>query len=327
VTAASGALTRMGLLTTRGHALETLARVDHVLFDKTGTLTRGMLQLGDTTVLAPQRVDRPRALRLAAALEGGSEHPVAKALSAHAEGAPRVSELIALPGHGMEGRIDGRLYRIGNPSYVAELSAAVVPDIANEHATQVLLGDEEGLLARFTLRDELRPDAAEAIRALRDLGLAVEILSGDAPGAVSRVAEQLEIPSARHSLRPDDKLARVRELQYAGHRVAMVGDGVNDAPVLAGADVSIAMGQGAQLAHASADMVVLSERLTALAAGVRKSRATRRVIKQNLGWAVLYNISAVPLAAAGWVAPWMAAIGMSLSSLVVVFNALRLRSD
>ena len=326
VTAASGALTRMGLLTTRGHALETLARVDHVLFDKTGTLTRGMLQLADTVILAPQRIDRLQALRVAAALEGGSEHPVAKALAAHVEAAPPVADLTALPGHGMDGRIDGHHYRIGNPSYVAELSSAVLPDIANEDATQVLLGDEDGLLARFVLRDELRPDAGEAIRALRALGLEVEILSGDAPGAVNRVAQRLEIALARHSLRPDDKLARVRELQQAGHTVAMVGDGVNDAPVLAGADVSIAMGQGAQLAHASADMVVLSERLTALAAGVRKARATRRVIKQNLGWAILYNISAVPLAAAGWVAPWMAAIGMSFSSLVVVFNALRLRS-
>jgi len=140
------------------------------------------------------------------------------------------------------------------------------------------------------------------------------------------VAGQLGIDRASSGMRPDDKLARVRELQAEGHRVAMIGDGVNDAPVLAGADVSIAMGQGAQLAHASADMVVLSERLCVLAEGVRKARATRTVIKQNLAWAILYNIAAVPMAAAGLVAPWMAAIGMSFSSLVVVFNALRLKA-
>jgi Cu2+-exporting ATPase len=315
----------MGLLTTRGHALETLAQVSHVLFDKTGTLTRGILQLSAVELLAPQRADRERCLALAAALESGSEHPVAKALAAHAERPPRVSELTALPGHGMQGEIEGRRYRIGNPAYVAELSGAALPDAVGRDATQVLLGDSEGLLARFELGDELRADAEAAIAQLRGLGLEVEILSGDAPGAVARVAGRLGIAHALPGMRPDDKLARVRELQAAGHSVAMVGDGVNDAPVLAGADVSIAMGQGAQLAHASADMVVLSERLAVLPDGIAKARTTRRVIKQNLAWAILYNISAVPLAAAGLVAPWMAAIGMSASSLVVVFNALRLK--
>jgi Cu2+-exporting ATPase len=326
ITAASGALTRMGLLTTRGHALETLAQVSHILLDKTGTLTRGMLQLSEVQVLDASRIDRARALELAAALESGSEHPVAKALATHVEKVPPVRELTALPGHGMQGEVGGQRYRIGKPDYVAELSAAAQPGGLDGDATQVLLGDEQGLLARFALRDELRSDAAEAIRSLRALGLQVEILSGDATGAVQRVAGQLGIDAARAQMRPDDKLARVRELQAAGHLVAMVGDGVNDAPVLAGADVSIAMGQGAQLAHASADMVVLSERLGALADGVRKARDTRRVIKENLGWAILYNVSAVPLAAAGLVAPWMAAIGMSASSLVVVFNALRLKT-
>jgi Cu2+-exporting ATPase len=327
VTAASGALTKLGLLTTRGHALETLARVSHVLFDKTGTLTRGMLQLGDVRVLAPQRIDRDRSLALAAALESGSEHPVAKVLVAHAADVPTVEGLTALPGHGMQGEIDGRHYRIGNAAYVAELSGSELPGATGSDATQVLLGDTEGLLALFELRDELRPDADVAIRRLRELGLEIEILSGDAPGAVEHVATRLDVSKARAGMRPDDKLARVRELQAAGHKVAMVGDGVNDAPVLAGADVSVAMGQGAQLAHASADMVVLSERLGALADGVAKARRTRTVIKQNLGWALTYNLCAVPLAAAGLVAPWMAAIGMSFSSLVVVFNALRLKSD
>ncbi len=327
VTAASGALTRMGLLTTRGHALETLARVSHVLFDKTGTLTRGILQLSSVEVLAPGRADRPRSLALAAALESGSEHPVARALAAHAAGPTlKVGDLTALPGQGMEGEIDGQRYRVGNPRYVAAMSAVDVPEVEGSDATQVLLGDAEGILARFQLRDELRADADVAIARLRELGLEVEILSGDAAGAVARVASQLAVRHARSGMRPDDKLARVRELQSEGRCVAMIGDGVNDAPVLAGADVSIAMGQGAQLAHASADMVVLSERLAVLAEGVRKARAMRAVIKQNLAWAILYNLSAVPLAAAGLVAPWMAAIGMSLSSLVVVFNALRLKA-
>ncbi len=325
VTAASGALTRLGLLTTRGHALETLAQVTHVLFDKTGTLTRGILQLVEVHTLAPQRADRERCLALAAALESGSEHPVAKVLTAHAQLALRVEQLTALPGQGMQGEIEGRYYRIGNPSYVAELGGAAVMGPVSGDATQVVLGDREGPLARFELRDEIRADAGMAISRLRDLGLEIEILSGDAAGAVHRVAAALGIDRARSGMRPDDKLSRVRELQADGRRVAMVGDGVNDAPVLAGADVSIAMGQGAQLAHASADMVVLSERLGVLADGVRKARQTRRVIKQNLAWAVLYNAAAVPLAAAGLVAPWMAAIGMSASSLVVVFNALRLK--
>jgi len=327
VTAASGALTRLGLLTTRGHALETLAQTSHVLFDKTGTLTRGMLQLTDVELLAPDRADRARCLALAAAVESGSEHPVAKALCAHAPGPPRVSDLSAQPGRGIEGVIDGHRYRVGSPAYVAALSGREVPEPLANGATQVLLGDREGPLARFELRDELRDDADLAIGQLRELGLAVEILSGDAAAAVERVAGQLGIVHARSGMRPDDKLARVRELQAAGFCVAMIGDGVNDAPVLAGADVSIAMGQGAQLAHASADMVVLSERLTALPEGFRKARATRKVIKQNLAWAILYNLSAVPLAAAGLVAPWMAAIGMSFSSLVVVFNALRLKGS
>ncbi|MCB1803272.1 MAG: heavy metal translocating P-type ATPase, partial [Gammaproteobacteria bacterium] len=327
VTAASGALTRMGLLTTRGHALETLAQVSHVLFDKTGTLTRGMLQLVRVTILDVARADEARCRALAAALESGSEHPVAKALAAQVEKPLPVRDLTALPGQGMQGEIDGRMYRIGNPAYVAGLSGVGPAADADNDNTQVILGDEEGLLARFELSDVLRSDAQEAVARLRELGLEVEILSGDAAGVVQRVAGELGIAQAHAQQRPDDKLARVRALQEAGYRVAMVGDGVNDAPVLAGADVSIAMGQGAQLAHASADMVVLSEHLSVLPAGVRKARATRTVIKQNLAWAILYNISAVPLAAAGLVAPWMAAIGMSASSLVVVFNALRLKGS
>lgn len=325
LTAATGALTRMGLLITRGHALETLAQADYILLDKTGTLTGGELHVTEVTALAPHRASAAHCRLLAAALERGSEHPLAKALALHSADRPKVVDAVNSPGQGMQAQISGMRFRIGGPVFVAELSKSHPPAVDAKDVTQVFLGDERGLLARFDLQDELRPDADAAVSQLRDLGLRVEILSGDAAGPVQRVAARLGIDEARSGMRPDDKLARVRTLQAAGHRVAMVGDGVNDAPVLAGADVSIAMGQGAQLAQASADMVVLSRRLTVLPAGVRKARATRAVIKQNMVWAVLYNLGALPMAAAGLVAPWMAAIGMSASSLVVVFNALRLK--
>ncbi len=324
LTAVSGALTRVGLLATRGHALETLAQVSHVLIDKTGTLTRGQLRLTQVEVLS-RRADRERCLALAAALEHGSEHPIAKALLSGASEAPAVTALSGLPGQGMQGEIAGRRYRIGNLAYVTALSGGSSSALADSDATQVFLGDQAGLMARFELRDTVRPDAAATIQRLRELGLSVEILSGDVPRVVDRVATELGIDKASAGMSPDDKWARVRALQAAGHRVAMVGDGVNDAPVLAGADVSIAMGRGAQLAQASADMVVLSEQLSVVASGVQAARRMRRVVKQNLAWALSYNVAAVPLAAAGLIAPWMAAIGMSASSLVVVCNALRLR--
>jgi Cu2+-exporting ATPase len=189
----------------------------------------------------------------------------------------------------------------------------------------VALGDADGILALFELSDELRPDAALTVQTLQRLGLSIELLSGDAREAVSRVAGQLGIDKHTAGARPDDKLAHIRRIQAEGGVVAMVGDGVNDAPVLAGSDVSVAMGNGTQIAHASADLVILSERLELLATGVRMARRTVRVIRQNLGWALLYNLVAIPLAAAGMVAPWMAAIGMSASSLIVVLNATRLR--
>jgi len=178
----------------------------------------------------------------------------------------------------------------------------------------------------FVLRDELRSDAKATLQRLRWLGIEVELLSGDADGAVAHVAKELEVATWRGGVSPAQKLERVRALQAQGAIVAMVGDGVNDAPVLAGANVSVAMGSGTQLAHASADMVILSERLENLATGVAAARKTRGIIRENLLWALLYNALAVPLAAAGFVTPWMASIGMSASSLVVVLNALRLKT-
>jgi len=322
ITAATGALTRRGLLTTRGHALEVLARADHMVLDKTGTLTRGMLALDEVGVTG--ELAGPRALAIAAALERHSEHPVAQILAAEGGDELRAQEVTSVPGEGVEGLVEGRRYRVGNPAFAAALSG-VEPPMADVAVTRVALGDESGILATFDLSDELRVDAAETLGQLQEMGLQVALLSGDAPAAVRRVAERLGIGDFVAQAKPDDKLSHIRRLQAGGGVVVMVGDGVNDAPVLAGSDVSVAMGSGTQLAHATADLISLSDRLHNLAIGVRMARKTLRIIRQNMTWAVLYNLSAIPLAAAGWVAPWMAAIGMSASSLVVVLNALRLR--
>ena len=320
VTAATGALTRLGVLTTRGHALETLARATHMIFDKTGTLTEGKLTLAQVELLSDQ--DQEHCLWLAATLEQASEHPIANAICHEVDSVGEVKALVATPGDGIEGWIEGRRYRIGTAAFVAGL----LPEAPVQALPGgVVLGDEGGLLAHFQFTDPLRDQAGEAMTQLRKLGLEIELLSGDETRVVQHVAGQLKITQAQARCRPEGKLEHIRDLQDRGAIVAMVGDGVNDAPVLAAAQVSIAMGGGTQLAHASADMVLLSEQLPHLVDAVRTSRRTLAVIRQNLGWALAYNLVAVPLAAGGHIAPWMAAIGMSASSLVVVLNALRLR--
>ncbi|WJW75735.1 heavy metal translocating P-type ATPase [Thiohalobacter sp. IOR34] len=326
VTAATGALTRLGLLTTRSHALETLARVSHMVFDKTGTLTEGRLQLVRVQRLG--QLTRDRCLAIAAALEQGSEHPLARALVRESEVRLAALEVRAVPGEGVEGEVQGRRYRIGSREFALGLGGRSRPlpaALEEETGTLVFLADGRGLLAVFVFEDRMRPGAQQALQALRELGIEVSLLSGDAERPVRRVARALDIEHAVSGLKPQQKLAHLKALQAQGAVVAMVGDGVNDAPVLAGAQVSIAMGGGTQLAASAADMVLLSEQLPHLADGVRTARRTLSVIRQNLGWAAVYNLCAVPLAVAGWVAPWMAAIGMSLSSLLVVLNSLRLR--
>lgn len=326
IVAATGALTRLGLLTTRGHTLETLARTTHIIFDKTGTLTFGRPQVAAVEMV--DGLEARRALALAAALERGSEHPVGRALAeAAGESVPAATAVRNTPGSGIEGWIEGRRYRVGRLEFVAELSGAVVSerDDFDAASTWVVLGDETGLLAWFQLTDTLRPGAAAAVQALQARGLTVELLSGDRPDAVAHIAREAGIAMATGGLSPQDKLDRLRELQCQGAVVAMVGDGVNDAPVLAAAQVSLAMGSGTQLAHATADMILLSEKLEHLVGGVDMARRTLAIMRENFAWAIGYNLLALPLAAGGWLTPWMSAIGMSCSSLLVVVNALRLR--
>jgi Cu2+-exporting ATPase len=308
---AHGALARMGVLALRPGALDTLARVDHVVFDKTGTLSDGQPAIERVEQLAEVSADT--ALQIAAALEQGSRHPIARAFD------PVASALIAqhvrsVAGQGVTGLVDGHEWRLGRAGFAAGAS--------DDDA--VWLGDGQHGVARFHLRERPRGDANEALAALRAQGLTIGLCSGDAPKPVQRFAEALAIaqPLARQT--PEQKLAHARALQQDGHVVAMVGDGLNDAPVLAGADVSLAMADGAALAQRAADLVITGGSLRRIPQAIELARRTRSIIRQNLAWAIGYNLLALPLAAAGMVTPWIAALGMALSSLLVTLNALRL---
>ncbi len=322
LTTATGRLTRLGLLTTRGHALETLARATDLVFDKTGTLTHGQLSVRRVVPLGGRSESEVRAL--ATVLEAGSEHPIARALRMADFPAFSASEIRNTPGRGVEGMIDGHTYRIGSPHFAARSESPPAPPEQTGDESWVALGDESGLIAWFALADSLRADAAASLIALQQQGLRLHLLSGDGEAAVQAIAQQLGISEWRAGALPEDKLAYVKALQQQGRIVAMVGDGINDAPVLAGAQVSIAMGEGADVAQAAADMVMLGGRLATLADGIALARKTQHIIRQNLGWALGYNLIAIPAAALGHVTPWIAGIGMSASSLLVVLNALRL---
>ncbi len=319
LTTATGSLHKLGLLLTRGHVLEGLKQIDTLIVDKTGTLSEGRLTLERIETL--RELDGDSCLALAAALEHGSEHPIARAFGHCTQGA---EQLASEPGQGLQGVVDGRRLRIGQPAYVAALSGRSAPAIPGEHGQWLLLGDERGPLAWFVLGDRLRDDAPQLLEACRAQGWQIILLSGDSSPMVGEVARQLGIDDARGGLTPDAKLAVLKQLQQAGHRVLMLGDGVNDVPVLAGADISVAMGSATDLAKTSADAVLLSNRLSSLVQAFAMARRTRRIILENLAWATLYNGLVLPFAALGWVTPLWAALGMSASSLLVVLNALRL---
>lgn len=319
LTTATGSLHKLGMLLTRGHVLEGLQQIDTLVLDKTGTLTEGRLTL--KTIQPLRELDGDACLALAAALENRSEHPIARAFGQ----APRAAEAVdSHPGQGLQGHVDGRLLRIGEAGFVCALSGQALPPIADEHGQWLLLGDEQGPLAWFVLDDRLREDAPDLIAAARARGWHIHLLSGDSSPMVGEVARQLGIDDARGGLTPDAKLAVLGQLHRAGRRVLMLGDGVNDVPVLAAADISVAMGSASDLAKTSADAVLLSNRLGSLVQGLALAKRTRRIIIENLAWATLYNGLVLPFAALGWITPIWAAVGMSISSLLVVLNALRL---
>ncbi len=322
--AAAGALARRGVLVRRLQALEGGASIDTVVFDKTGTLTQERMDLVTTRCRAG--MDAAQALALAGALAQHSLHLASRALAAAAGSVGwRVSDFSEVAGQGIQGKVSGdggwqgRTLKLGSASFCrAPRSAQAAP------GPQVCLADEQGWLATFELDESMRPDARPAVGALRRLGLRVQLLSGDRGEAVKRLAGRAGIDRALGDCSPEDKLHHVRQAQQHGHRVAMVGDGVNDGPVLARADVSVAMGQAAPLAQAKADFVVLGGQISAVPALLLHARRTRAIVRQNLAWAAVYNAVCVPLAVVGAMPPWLAGLGMAASSLLVVANSARL---
>ncbi len=323
--AATDALLRQGVLVMQPHVLETLHRATHVVFDKTGTLTVGQPVLQHSRLFDPA-MKREQALRLAAALEASSLHPLARALLHAARGLPALhaTAVQSMAGEGLEGEIDGQLYRIGSRAFVQALVGKPLTQAPPEQGTQVFLGSTQGWLACFSVEDAVREEAAAVVASLQAAGKQLVLLSGDSQGNVERIARQLGIASALGGQSPQDKLDHVQRLQGQGAVVAMVGDGINDAAVLKAADVSFAMGGGAALAQVHADAVLISGRLAGIGQSVDCARRAMLVISQNLWWASLYNFLAIPAAALGWLNPWLSGLGMSLSSALVLFNALRL---
>ena len=322
----AGALARSGVLVRRLSALQRLTEVDTVIFDKTGTLTRDDFTV--STIHVRQGVSTMQALLLASSLARQSIHPVSRALLAYArQTLPDLGRVLESQGfeeksgQGLKAQIqlDGEILdlRLGSAAFCG------APALSSDQL-QVSLADAQGWMATFELTEALREEVAAIVKSLQDKGLDVRILSGDGVAAVQRVARALHIESARGLCTPQDKLQQLQTLQAQGHRVAMVGDGLNDGPVLSGADVSFALGQAVPLAQAQADFVLLGGQLADLLSTWQHSIMTMRVVRQNLVWAVVYNLACLPLALLGMLPAWAAGLGMATSSLVVVLNALRL---
>ncbi len=327
---AAGRFAGIGVLPARLAGLERLARADTAVFDKTGTLTLGTPRL--ESVCTAGGLDRDDALAIAAALEAGSTHPAARAIG-RAAGTPPVPAKAREdhPGAGVSGTVRNERWWIGAPAFAR--GPAAMPDrcaralaLARERGRlAALLTDREGRAALFAFAEELRPGAETIVEALRGSGVRdAVLLSGDAPAPVERLARSLGFGEARGGMTVESKLEWIRERTRSGARVLFVGDGLNDAPTLAAAGASISFLEAPQLSRLASDFVMLGKDLASVAAARHIARRSRRVLSQNLVWALAYNLLSVPLAACGLVPPWAAALGMSASSLVVVANAVRL---
>jgi Cu2+-exporting ATPase len=304
-----------GFLLTRGHVLETFAAATHIIFDKTGTLTEGKLVIREAHAIRGT-LDHAYLLRRRLSITLNILWHWLSVTPPH--DLITFTELRQTAGAGVEGSFSGHHYRLGHADFA-------LPHAQSSDCDRLWLSDEDGAIAWFKLSDSLRPEAATVIRALQAEGLKTWLLSGDRSTTPAEMGAQLGMDHVAGGLLPEDKQQAVRQLQAEGAVVIMVGDGVNDAPGLGQAHLSVAMASGTDLAQTTADALLLRDDLRALMIARHQAVATQRIIRQNLTWALGYNLAILPPAALGFVPPWLAAIGMSLSSLVVVGNALRLR--
>ena len=326
IMAGTGAAARAGILVRDAEAIERAAGITRVAFDKTGTLTEGR------PVLAGLYEMEPGTLGLAAALQAGSEHPLARAvLTAHGAAMAPVTRFRALPGRGVQGEVAGRRLSLGSPRMLAEAGATPDPRLAAaaeaasaEGRTLAWLLEGGRVLALLTFEDQVKPRSAEAVAGLKAMGLGVTVLSGDSPAAAGALALRLGLAEVEAGLLPADKSARIAAWRAAGERVAMVGDGVNDAPALAAADLGIAMGTGTDAAMAAAGVTLLRGDPALVPQALDLMRRTRGKIRQNLFWAFAYNAAGLPLAAMGGLSPALAGAAMAASSVSVLGNALLL---
>ncbi len=318
--AAQGAMTRIGLLVIKGHALEGLANATDLILDKTGTITSGHMRLVDIHVMN-SRYSKAQCLQVAAALEKGQSHPLALALLEAAK--DETDYRLAGENYYELGKgVQNGAWRLGSVSW---LTKSAMPSYAKPGQSELLLCELDNPVATFILEDEARTGGEELVDVAKAFGMDIHLISGDDQNAVSIWANRYGILHHRAGMLPEDKRQYIQALQKQGRKVIAVGDGINDAPQLGQADVSVAVGQGVPLAQAGADMILVDNSLGVLAKGIRHAHQTKRVIYENLSWAFIYNVTAIPMAMAGWVNPWIAGIGMSLSSLLVTLNAWRLR--
>lgn len=321
---AMAALMRHGIAIVNGDALEILGKTTCFVFDKTGTLTEGRLELEHIDILEPG-YSRAQVIGLAQALERHSEHPVARAICEldSARPAPAAGRIRNSPGRGLSGSINSAEWFIGARAYIAEQTGLPVErdDAGLRH---ILLANKQKIVAGFFFRDRLRAVSPSLIQFLRARDKKIILMSGDHPQIVRQVAAELDIQDSRAECRPEDKLKAIAELQHEGEVICMVGDGINDAPAFARADIAIAMTEASEIARLNADLVLLNNRIDTLKILCGICARTNRTIRANFAWALSYNLTALPFAGAGLLSPWMAALGMSLSSLVVVINASRI---